>query len=88
MVVTNQNLTTNTSMFSLEYTPLQEKIAVQLPAMRQRVRRLAKEYGDRKVGEVTVAQALGGLRGVNMLVGDISYVDPYDGIHMRGLSVK
>ena len=88
MVVTNQSLTTSTSMFSLEYTPLQEKIAVQLPAMRQRVKRLAKEYGDRKIGEVTVAQALGGLRGVNMLVGDISYVDPYDGIHMRGLSVK
>ena len=88
MVVTNHNLSTDMSLLSTESTRLEEKIAVQLPAMRDRVKRLVKQYGTRKIGEVTVAQVFGGVRGVNFLVGDISYVDPYDGIHMRGRSVN
>jgi len=66
---------------------LKEKIAAQLPEMRERVRRLVKEHGDVKVGEVSVAQVYGGARGVRMLVTDISYVDPNEGIRFRGMTI-
>jgi citrate synthase len=36
---------------------------------------------------VTVAQAIGGARGVRCLVTDISYLDPMEGIRFRGLTI-
>jgi citrate synthase len=66
---------------------LNEKIAGQLPEMRDRVRKLVKEGGDVKVGDVTVRQVYGGARGVKMLVTDISYVDPGEGIRFRGMTI-
>ncbi len=62
---------------------LREKIE----AHRPRVTRLVKEFGDVKVGDVTVAQAIGGARGVKMLVTDISYLDPMEGIRFRGRTI-
>jgi len=49
--------------------------------------RLLKEYGDTKVGEVTIAQAIGGARGVRCLVTDVSYLDPHEGIRFRGKTI-
>lgn len=66
---------------------LKEKIAAQLPAWQARVKRLVKEYGDVKVGEVTIDQAYGGMRGVKGLVTDISSVDPGEGIRLRGFTI-
>lgn len=66
---------------------IKEKIAAQLPELRERVRKLVKENGDVKVGDVTVAQIYGGARGVRMLVTDISYVDPGEGIRLRGYTI-
>jgi len=66
---------------------LREKIADQLPALRERVKRLVEEHGHVKIGDVTVAQAYGGARGVRMLVTDISYVDPGEGIRFRGYTI-
>ena len=66
---------------------LKEKIDAQLPEWRERVTRLVKEKGDVKVGDVTVAQVYGGMRGVKALVTDISYVDPDEGIHLRGHTI-
>ena len=66
---------------------LKEKIAAQLPAWQARVKRLVKEYGDVKVGEVTIEQAYGGMRGVKGLVTDISSVDPNEGIRLRGFTI-
>ncbi len=42
---------------------LKEKLAERLPEWRERVRRLVKEYGDVKVGEVTISQVYGGDEG-------------------------
>ncbi|UCE06908.1 MAG: citrate (Si)-synthase, partial [bacterium] len=42
---------------------------------------------DVKVGEVTIAQAIGGMRGVKCLTTDISYLDPYEGIRFRGYTI-
>ena len=54
---------------------------------RPRTTRLVKEFGDTKVGEVTIAQAIGGARGVRCLVTDISYLDPEEGIRFRGKTI-
>ena len=66
---------------------LKEKISAQLPAYRQRVQNLLSQSSDVKVDEITIGQIYGGARGVKMLVTDISYVDPKDGIRMRGYTV-
>jgi citrate synthase len=66
---------------------INERIQEQLPSWRERVRKLIKEIGDVKVGEVTIAQVYGGMRDVKSLVTDISYVDPAEGIRFRGFTI-
>ncbi len=66
---------------------LKEKIAAQLPQLRERVKRLVKESGNVKVGEVNISQIYGGMRDVRGLVTDISYVDPVEGIRLRGFTI-
>jgi len=66
---------------------LKEKIAEQLPGWRDRVSTLVKEHGDEVVDQVTVRQVYGGMRGVKVLVTDISYVDPNEGIRYRGYTI-
>lgn len=66
---------------------IQEKIAEKLPSWRERVQRLIKEYGTVKVGEVTIEQIYSGIRGVQINVSDISYIDPQQGIRIRGYTI-
>lgn len=66
---------------------LNEKIASQLPGARELIKSLAKEHGDVVVDHVTIAQAIGGMRGVKCLVTDVSHVNPETGIQFRGLTV-
>ena len=66
---------------------LREKISAQLPEMRERVHKLVKEHGDTVVGEVTIKQIYGGMRSAKVLVTDISYVDPNEGIRFRGKTI-
>jgi citrate synthase len=40
-----------------------------------------------KIGDVTIAQAIGGARGVRCLVTDVSYLDPFEGIRFRGKTI-
>ena len=66
---------------------LKELLASKLPEQRKRTTRLLKEFGDVKVGEVNISQAIGGARGVRCLVTDISYLDPIEGIRFRGKTI-
>ncbi len=66
---------------------LKEKLKEKIEAWRPRTTKLVKEYGDVKVGEVTIAQAIGGMRGVKCLTTDISYLDPFEGIRFRGYTI-
>ncbi len=66
---------------------LKEKLAAKIEAHRPRTVKLLKEYGDTKVGEVTIAQVIGGMRGVKSLTTDISYLDPMEGIRFRGYTI-
>lgn len=64
-----------------------EDFVAKLPDMRERVAKLINEGGNVKVDEVTVAQVYGGMRSVKGLVTDISYVDPNEGIRLRGFTI-
>ncbi|MFV1959301.1 MAG: citrate (Si)-synthase, partial [Planctomycetota bacterium] len=66
---------------------LKEKLAEKIEGHRPRTTRLLKEHGDVKLGEVSIAQAIGGIRGVKCLVTDISYLDPMEGIRFRGKTI-
>jgi len=66
---------------------LKEKLFEKIEAQRPRTTKLVKEYGDVKVGEVTIAQVIGGMRGVKCLTTDISYLDPFEGIRFRGYTI-
>ncbi len=66
---------------------LKEKLAQKIEEWRPRTTKLLKDHGDKKVGEVTIAQVIGGARGVKSLTTDISYLDPYEGIRFRGFTI-
>jgi len=66
---------------------LKDKLYKKIQEHRPRTTKLIKEYGDKVIGEVTVAQALGGMRGIKGLVTDISYLDPMEGIRYRGYTL-
>jgi citrate synthase len=62
---------------------LQEKIQVEKP----RTEKLLKEYANVKVDEVNIGQIIGGMRDIKSLVTDVSYLDPFEGIRFRGLTI-
>lgn len=66
---------------------LKEKLAGKIEAHRPRITRLLKEYGSTVIDQVTIAQAIGGMRGIKSLVTDISYLDPNEGIRFRGNTI-
>jgi citrate synthase len=66
---------------------LKEVLLQKITEHRPRTQKLLKQHGAVKVGEVTIAQAIGGARGVRCLVTDISYLDPMEGIRFRGKTI-
>ncbi len=66
---------------------LRSRLAELIAAQGEEVKRNLKEYGDRKISDVTVQQAYGGMRGVKCMVTETSAVDPYEGIRFRGYSI-
>ncbi|OPX23612.1 MAG: type I citrate synthase [Planctomycetales bacterium 4484_113] len=66
---------------------LKEKLAQQIPGLREEIKALVKEYGDRVISEVTVKQAYGGMRGVKGMVCDTSVVEPDKGLIIRGIPI-
>jgi len=66
---------------------LKETLRKKIDEHRPRTTKLVKEFGDVKLGDVTIAQAIGGARGIKCLVTDISYLDPMEGIRFRGMTI-
>ena len=67
---------------------LSDKLASVYAAAGAEVKALVKEHGDKVLGEVTVAQVYGGMRGVKGLVCDTSEVPPDKGLIIRGIELK
>ena len=51
------------------------------------IKNIIKEHGDKKIGEVTLAQAYQGMRGITGLVTETSLLDSAEGIRFRGFSI-
>ena len=66
---------------------LHELFAGQVEQLRAEREQLLAGRGEREISRVTVAQAHGGLRGVNALICDTSTVDPERGLFIRGIPV-
>ena len=64
---------------------LQDRLAAMIPGWRDDLRDLVKDHGDKVISQVTVAQALGGMRGVKGMVCDTSEVPPDKGLLIRGI---
>nr|CAH7743745.1 unnamed protein product [Callosobruchus chinensis] len=68
-------------------TDLKAVLAAKIPKEQERVKNFRKNYGNTKVGEVTVDMMYGGMRGIKGLVCETSVLDPDEGIRFRGLSI-
>lgn len=66
---------------------LKEKLYEKIREQRPRTQRLLQEFGNVVVDKITIAQVIGGMRGVKSLVTDISYLDPNEGIRYRGYTL-
>jgi citrate synthase len=67
---------------------IKEALAQRIPDRRQEISDLVRNFGDRVIGEVTIKQAYGGMRGVKGLVCDTSLVDPEKGLIIRGIPIN
>ena len=67
---------------------LKELLYQKILEQRPRVARLAKEHGSVLLDQVTIGQAIGGVRGVKCLVTDISHLDPDEGVRFRGKTIS
>ena len=66
---------------------LKEKLADMIPRLRDERKALMTEHRDTIISQVTVAQAIGGMRGVKGMVCDTSVVEPDKGLIIRGLPI-
>ena len=66
---------------------LKEKFGAKVPAIRDEIRGLVKQYGEVKISDVNVAQAYGGMRGVKGMICDTSVVEPDKGLIIRGYPI-
>ena len=67
---------------------LREKLAQQIPGLREEEKALVAQYGEKVASEVTVKQIFGGMRGVICLNEETSTVESDKGLIIRGIPVK
>jgi citrate synthase len=58
-----------------------------VPKKQEELRALLKQHGDKSLGEVTVAQCIGGMRGIKCLFSETSLLDVEEGIRFRGYTI-
>lgn len=66
---------------------LKDKLAAQIPGLREDISNFVKAHGDKEISKVTVAQAYGGMRGVRAMVCDTSEVPPDKGLIIREIPI-
>lgn len=70
-----------------ESTDLKGVLAGKIAEHQTRVKEFRQSYGAKVIGEITVDQVYGGMRGMKALVTETSYLDPENGISFRGYSI-
>ncbi|MCP4582290.1 MAG: citrate (Si)-synthase [candidate division Zixibacteria bacterium] len=66
---------------------LKDKLAAQIPGLREDISSFVKAHGDHEISKVTIAQAYGGMRGVRAMVCDTSEVPPDKGLLVREIPI-
>ncbi|UCD63955.1 MAG: citrate (Si)-synthase [Candidatus Zixiibacteriota bacterium] len=66
---------------------IKEKMAGIIPKLREERVAVLKGHGDKKISDVSVAQAFGGMRGVKGMICDTSVVEPDQGLIIRGMPI-
>lgn len=67
--------------------PLKKKFEEKAMALKSEIKALLKAHGGITVGEVTLSQVFGGMRGVKSMVWDTSSLDAVEGIRFRGYNI-
>ncbi|KAI8994730.1 citrate synthase [Pilobolus umbonatus] len=76
-----------TRAYSTKVKSLKERLTELIPEKQAEVKEFKKAYGSKVLGEVTVDQAYGGMRGIKGLVWEGSVLDSEEGIRFRGLTI-
>jgi citrate synthase len=66
---------------------LKDKFKEKATPMAAEVKEIIKTHGDLKLGEITVAQAYQGMKGMIGMVTETSKLDPEEGIRFRGYTI-
>ena len=66
---------------------IKERFRLKAEIANAELKELLKENGNRKIGEVTLAQAYQGMRGITGLVTETSLLDSEEGIRFRGYTI-
>uniref|UniRef100_A0A060T984 Citrate synthase n=1 Tax=Blastobotrys adeninivorans TaxID=409370 RepID=A0A060T984_BLAAD len=74
-------------LYSTKEPTLKERFAELLPEKQEQVKKLRKEHGNTVLGEVTLDQVYGGMRGIKALVWEGSVLDAEEGIRFRGRTI-
>jgi len=80
-------IATRANSTAAQTTSLKERLTQLVPEKRAEVAEFRKEYGNAKIGEVTVGMAYGGMRGIKGMVTETSVLDPMEGIRFRGYTI-
>ena len=67
---------------------MKKTLSNKIEEFRPRIQKLLKKYGKIKIDELTIERCIGGGRDVPMLVTDVSYLDPYEGVRFRGKTIN
>ena len=66
---------------------IKTKIFEKSSDLKKEVKELLKSNGEKKVGDVSLSQVFGGMRGVKSMIWETSELDPIEGIRFRGYSI-
>jgi citrate synthase len=66
---------------------LKDTFKLRADAAAAEIKDILKEHGNKTIGEVTLAQAYQGMRGITGLVSETSLLDSQEGIRFRGYSI-
>jgi len=66
---------------------IKERFKAKADGLSAEIKDIIKEHGNKKIGEVTLAQIYQGMRGITGLVTETSLLDAQEGIRFRGYSI-
>ncbi|MFA8434496.1 MAG: citrate (Si)-synthase [Marinifilaceae bacterium] len=65
---------------------LKEEIRLHIGVLKQEIDQILEKHKDTVISEVTTRQIFGGMRGLIAMACNTSYVDPYSGLHISGIT--